>query len=132
MSLTLSAAEWLGLAGSLLGSLFALLFLMGRVLLRQVEQRLDARFVILDQQRQDGQRAWKTTFDEHLRREEREFETTRDMQNTLHSLAYDLATNYVRRDELRDQLAELRATSRLLDEKMDRVLLAVGGIHGTH
>lgn len=48
MSLTLSAWEWLSLLGGSGVALVTLLFTLGRVLLHQVERRLDSRFGQLD------------------------------------------------------------------------------------
>lgn len=128
MTLSMTAAEWLGVLGACLFALMMLLFTAGRLLVGQIEKRLDSRFATLDEQRKDGQSAWMDLFNEHTRHNEREFEST---QASLVALTSELSRNYVRREELQDHLRDLRTRSQLLDEKLDRVLLAIGGIHGS-
>lgn len=128
MTLSMTAAEWLGVLGACLFTLMMLLFTAGRLLVGQIEKRLDSRFATLDEQRKDGQSAWMDLFNEHTRHDEREFES---IQASLVALTSELSRNYVRREELQDHLRDLRTRSQLLDEKLDRVLLAIGGIHGS-
>lgn len=128
MTLSMTAAEWLGVLGACLFALMMLLFTAGRLLVGQIEKRLDSRFATLDEQRKDCQSAWMDLFNEHTRHNEREFEST---QASLVALTSELSRNYVRREELQDHLRDLRTRSQLLDEKLDRVLLAIGGIHGS-
>ena len=99
MSLTLSAAEWLGLLGGSLSALFGLLFLMGRVLLGQVEQRLDARFAALEAHRQQASGQWRDNFSalDH---------TVRSNEQRLTQLLIDLPLQYQRReDSIRQEVA---------------------------
>lgn len=128
MTLSMTAAEWLGVLGACLFALMMLLFTAGRLLVGQIEKRLDSRFATLDEQRKDSQSAWMDLFNEHTRHNEREFES---IQASLVALTSELSRNYVRREELQDHLRDLRTRSQLLDEKLDRVLLAIGGIHGS-
>lgn len=128
MTLSMTAAEWLGVLGACLFALMMLLFTAGRLLVGQIEKRLDSRFATLDEQRKDGQSAWMNLFNEHTRHDEREFES---IQASLVAITSELSRNYVRREELQDHLRDLRTRSQLLDEKLDRVLLAIGGIHGS-
>ena len=128
MTLSMTAAEWLGVLGACLFALMMSLFTAGRLLVGQIEKRLDSRFATLDEQRKDGQSAWTDLFNEHTRHDEREFES---IQASLVALTSELSRNYVRREELQDHLRDLRTRSQLLDEKLDRVLLAIGGIHGS-
>lgn len=128
MTLSMTAAEWLGVLGACLFALMMSLFTAGRLLVGQIEKRLDSRFATLDEQRKDGQSAWMDLFNEHTRHDEREFES---IQASLVALTSELSRNYVRREELQDHLRDLRTRSQLLDEKLDRVLLAIGGIHGS-
>lgn len=128
MTLSMTAAEWLGVLGACLFALMMLLITAGRLLVGQIEKRLDSRFATLDEQRKDGQSAWMDLFNEHTRHDEREFES---IQASLVALTSELSRNYVRREELQDHLRDLRTRSQLLDEKLDRVLLAIGGIHGS-
>lgn len=128
MTLSMTAAEWLGVLGTCLFALMMSLFTAGRLLVGQIEKRLDSRFATLDEQRKDGQSAWMDLFNEHTRHDEREFES---IQASLVALTSELSRNYVRREELQDHLRDLRTRSQLLDEKLDRVLLAIGGIHGS-
>jgi len=128
MTLSMTAAEWLGMLGACLFALMMLLFTAGRLLVGQIEKRLDSRFATLDEQRKDGQSAWMDLFNEHTRHDEREFES---IQASLVAITSELSRNYVRREELQDHLRDLRTRSQLLDEKLDRVLLAIGGIHGS-
>ncbi len=128
MTLSMTAAEWLGVLGACLFALMMLLFTAGRLLVGQIEKRLDSRFATLDEQRKDGQSAWMDLFNEHTRHDEREFES---IQASVVAITSELSRNYVRREELQDHLRDLRTRSQLLDEKLDRVLLAIGGIHGS-
>lgn len=128
MTLSMTAAEWLGVLGACLFALMMSLFTAGRLLVGQIEKRLDSRFATLDEQRKDGQSAWMDLFNEHTRHDEREFES---IQTSLVAITSELSRNYVRREELQDHLRDLRTRSQLLDEKLDRVLLAIGGIHGS-
>lgn len=128
MTLSMTAAEWLGVLGACLFALMMSLFTAGRLLVGQIEKRLDSRFATLDEQRKDGQSAWMDLFNEHTRHDEREFES---IQASLVAITSELSRNYVRREELQDHLRDLRTRSQLLDEKLDRVLLAIGGIHGS-
>ena len=47
---------------SALGALLAALFAMGRILLNQVEKRLDERFGAMERIRQESSDAWRTSF----------------------------------------------------------------------
>ncbi|CDI04070.1 hypothetical protein BN873_810005 [Candidatus Competibacter denitrificans Run_A_D11] len=122
MTVTLDAMQLLSLLGGLLGGLFA----VGRFLLSQFERRLDQRFASLDAARLDGQRVWVDTFNAHVNNEQREFEIVRNLQHEFLSLRADLAAHYIRRDELRDQLAQLRTHVQTVDEKIDRLILMRG------
>ena len=128
MTLSMTTHEWLGAIGAILFALLTLLITAGRLLVGQIEKRLDSRFAMLDEQRRSGQSAWMDLFNEHSRHDEREFES---VQASLAALTSELSRNYVRREELQDYLRDLRTRSQLLDEKLDRVLLAIGGIHGS-
>lgn len=128
MTLSMTTYEWLGVIGAVLFALLMLLITAGRLLVGQIEKRLDSRFAMLDEQRRSGQSAWMDLFNEHIRHDEREFES---VQASLAALTSELSRNYVRREELQDYLRDLRTRSQLLDEKLDRVLLAIGGIHGS-
>lgn len=99
MSLTLSAAEWLSLIGGGLALLFVLLFGMGRLLLAQVEQRLDTRFAALEAHRQQASSQWRDSFGalDH---------TVRSNEQRLTQLLIDLPLQYQRReDSIRQEVA---------------------------
>ena len=101
MNLTLTPWEWLSLIGSGLGALFALLFLMGRVLIAQVEQRLDLRFATLEQRREQTDQQGREAFialDSAVRAHEQR----------LTQLLIDLPLHYQRRDDgIRQEVAIL-------------------------
>lgn len=122
MAVPIDNWQLLSLTGALISGLFAILFALGRMLLGQFERRLDQRFAALDAARIDGQRAWIDTFNAHVSNEQREFEAMRTLQHEFLSFRADLASNYVRRDELRDQLVRLETRFQLLDEKIDRLI----------
>lgn len=128
MTLTMTTAEWLLVLGGFLSALGVLLASMGRMLLNQFQGRLDAKFVALDEQRKLGQQTWVEMFNENGRRHEREMDLVR---TDITTLSMELTRNYVRREELQDKLADLRARTQLMDEKLDRVLLAIGGKRDT-
>ncbi|HRY14868.1 MAG TPA: hypothetical protein P5330_03210 [Candidatus Competibacteraceae bacterium] len=99
MSLTLSAWEWLSLLGGSGVALVTLLFTLGRLLLAQVERRLDSRFALLEQTRQAASAQWGDRFGQ--------LDTVvRANEHRLTQLLIDLPLQYQRReDSIRQEVA---------------------------
>ena len=107
---------------SLLGALLSLLFGLVRLLLVQFERRLDERFAALDRARAESQQAWSENFVQHVRVEQREFDTLRNLDHSFAEFRASLPMLYVRRDELRDYLVRLDIRFDSLNEKLSRLL----------
>ena len=107
---------------SLLGVLLGALATIGRLLLSQVEKRLDARFAEMDRARSEGQHLWRETFATHVQTETREFETLRNLDREFMRFRADLPTLYIRRDELRDYLTRLDMRFETINDKLNRLL----------
>lgn len=116
----MSVADWLLVLGSFLGFFLALLIGICAALLIQFERRLDTRFMALDEQRKQGQEAWKDVFQEHVRNDERELG---EISANITALSADLGRHYVRREELRDR--RVGGGYGDLDEKIDLILQSV-------
>lgn len=116
MTVTMTVAEWLWVIGSCVVALAALLISVGRLLISQIDKRLDARFEALDKQREDGQAAWQALFAEHIRHDEREFGA---INSTLSALSANLSEHYVRKDEVQG------IVGKDLEDKFDKIINAI-------
>lgn len=116
MTVTMTAAEWLWAIGSCLFAISVLLVGVGRLLIAQIDKRLDARFDALEAQRRDGQEAWQALFAEHIRHDERELLA---VNATLSALSTSLSERYVRKDEVRG------IVGKDLEDKFDKIINAI-------
>jgi len=92
MTLSMTAAEWLGVLGTCLFALVMLLITMGRLLLAQIDKRLDTRFTAAEEARKHASEQWQTNF---VALENRHAETDRRLMQLL----IDLPNQYERRDD---------------------------------
>ncbi len=116
MTVTMTAAEWIGVISSFLFAIAVLLVSVGRLLIAQIDKRLDARFDALEAQRRDRQEAWQALFAEHIRHDERELGA---VNATLSALSANLSGHYVRKDEVRG------IVGKDLEDKFDRIISAI-------
>lgn len=116
MTVTMTVAEWLWVIGSCLVAIAILFSGIGRLLIGQIDKRLDARFSALDKQREDGQAAWQALFAEHIRHDERELGA---INSTLSALSTSLSESYVRKDEVRG------IVGKDLEDKFDKIINAI-------
>lgn len=116
MTVTMTVAEWLWVIGSCLSAIAILLISVGRLLVSQIDKRLDARFEALEKQREDGQAAWNALFAEHIRHDERELGA---INSTLSALSTNLSERYVRKDEVRG------IVGKDMEEKFDKIINAI-------
>lgn len=99
MSLTLSAWEWLSLAGVVGLALVTLLLGAGRLLLGQFERRLDLRFGALEASHQQAAEQWRANFSSLD-------DAVRSHEHRLTQLLIDLPLQYQRReDAIRQEVA---------------------------
>lgn len=97
--MNLSTWEWLSLIGGLLGVLIPVLIAMGRLLLQQMERRLDLRFSVMEVNREQSSAQWRDKF--------MSIDTTvRTNEQRLTQLLIDLPLHYQRReDAIRQEVA---------------------------
>lgn len=121
MTVTMTVAEWLWVIGSCVFAMAVLLISVGRLLIAQIDKRLDARFSALEEQRRDGQTAWQALFAEHIRHDERELGA---INSTLSALSANLSGHYVRKDEVRGIVGDD------MEEKFDLIIKAINETKG--
>ena len=97
--MNLTTGEWLSLIGSLVGVLIPLLLGLGKMLLVQMEKRLDLRFAVQESHRNAASQQWRDSFaslDALVRTNEQR----------LTQLLVDLPLQYQRReDSIRQEVA---------------------------
>lgn len=109
MTLSMTAAEWLGVLGSCLCALMMSLFAMGRLLLSQVQKRLDERFSTMEESRAHAAEQWRNSFAalEH---------NAAATERRLTQLLIDLPLHYQRReDAIRQEVAIIHRLDALSD-----------------
>ena len=84
---------------TLLLAFLSFLFAAGRLLLSQIDRRLDDRFEAIEKAREDGQASWRQTFTQHLDEERRETELMRNIEREFLRFQADLPLQYVRRED---------------------------------
>lgn len=83
----------------LLLAFFTAVFAGGRMLLSQVEKRLDERFAVQQEGRESTQKHWDAQFDSLKRSAAEENKQWQQVERDLMALKADLPLNYVRRDD---------------------------------
>ena len=84
---------------TLLLAFLSFLFAAGRLLLSQIDRRLDDRFEAIEKAREDGQASWRQTFTQHLNEERRETELMRNIEREFLRFQAELPLQYVRRED---------------------------------
>ncbi|MHB1333405.1 MAG: hypothetical protein ACYCY1_12475 [Sulfuriferula sp.] len=102
----------------LLIAFFSAVFAGGKVLLNQVEKRLDTRFAAQEESRKEAQRHWDREFAEIDRAAREEANQWRRVERELLSLKADMPLQYVRREDyIRNQT--------VIEAKLDAVALRI-------
>jgi hypothetical protein len=91
--------ELLTFLAGLLISFFGAVFMGGRLLLIQVEKRLDERFSAQQEARSAAQKHWDSRFAGLERAAAAEAEQWRQVEREVMTLKADLPLNYVRRED---------------------------------
>lgn len=89
---------------TLLLAFFGCIAGFGKLLLTQIDRRLDERFAAQESAREQGQQAWRRIFDEHLETDRRETEVLHALEKDFLRFQGNLPLHYVRReDHIRNQ-----------------------------
>lgn len=84
---------------TLLLAFLGFLFAAGRLLLSQIDRRLNDRFEAIEKAREEGQSSWRQTFAQHIDEERRETELMRNIEREFLRFQADLPVLYVRRED---------------------------------
>ena len=84
---------------TLLLAFLGFLFAAGRLLLSQIDRRLNDRFETIEKAREEGQATWRQTFTQHLEEERRETDLMRNIEREFLRFQADLPLQYVRRED---------------------------------
>lgn len=84
---------------TLLLSFLGFLFAAGRLLLSQIDRRLNERFETIEKAREEGQATWRATFTQHLDEERRETDLLRNIEREFLRFQAELPLQYVRRED---------------------------------
>lgn len=108
-TLILTVAEWLTVIGGCLAALMTLLLVTGKLLLSQVERRLDTKFAAMEESRSHAAEQWRNSFSglEH---------NAAATERRLTQLLIDLPLHYQRReDAIRQEVAIIHRLDALSD-----------------
>lgn len=84
---------------TLLLSFLGFLFAAGKLLLSQIDRRLNERFETIEKAREEGQATWRATFTQHLDEERRETDLLRNIEREFLRFQAELPLQYVRRED---------------------------------
>ena len=84
---------------TLLLSFLGFLFAAGKLLLTQIDRRLNERFETIEKAREEGQATWRATFTQHLDEERRETDLLRNIEREFLRFQAELPLQYVRRED---------------------------------
>ncbi len=84
---------------TLLLSFLGFLFAAGKLLLSQIDRRLNERFETIEKAREEGQSTWRQTFAQHLDEERRETDLLRNIEREFLHFQAELPLQYVRRED---------------------------------
>ena len=84
---------------TLLLSFLGFLFAAGKLLLSQIDRRLNERFETIEKAREEGQATWRATFTQHLDEERRETDLMRNIEREFLRFQAELPLQYVRRED---------------------------------
>jgi len=94
----------------------------GRLLLAQIDKRLDLRFELLESARQAGAKHWDERFGSILSQQKEDTESVRRLERDLMGLRAELPERYVRREDyIRGQT--------VIEAKLDSLALRMENIH---
>ena len=112
---------------TLLLAFLGFLFAAGRLLLSQIDGRLDDRFAAIEKAREEGQEDWRRTFAQHIEEERRETELISNIEREFLRFQAALPLQYVRREDY------VRGQS-VIEAKLDALYseLKVVQIKGVH
>lgn len=71
----------------------------GKLLLSQIDRRLNERFATIEKAREEGQATWRQTFTQHLDEERRETDLLRNIEREFLRFQAELPLQYVRRED---------------------------------
>ena len=84
---------------TLLLAFLGFLFAAGRLLLSQIDRRLNDRFETIEKAREEGQATWRQTFTHHLEEERRETDLMRSIEREFLRFQAELPLQYVHRED---------------------------------
>ena len=84
---------------TLLLAFLGFLFAAGKLLLTQIDRRLNERFETIEKAREEGQATWRATFTQHLDEERRETDLLRNIEREFLRFQAELPLQYVRRED---------------------------------
>ena len=84
---------------TLLLSFLGFLFAAGKLLLSQIDRRLNERFETIEKAREEDQATWRQTFAQHLDEERRETDLLRNIEREFLRFQAELPLQYVRRED---------------------------------
>ena len=84
---------------TLLLSFLGFLGAAGKLLLSQIDRRLNERFQTIEKAREEGQATWRATFTQHLDEERRETDLLRNIEREFLRFQAELPLQYVRRED---------------------------------
>ncbi len=84
---------------TLLLSFLGFLFAAGKLLLSQIDRRLNERFETIEKAREEGQATWRATFTQHIDEERRETDLLRNIEREFLRFQAELPLQYVRRED---------------------------------
>ena len=84
---------------TLLLSFLGFLGAAGKLLLSQIDRRLNERFQTIEKAREEGQATWRATFTQHLDEERHETDLLRNIEREFLRFQAELPLQYVRRED---------------------------------
>ena len=84
---------------TLLLSFLGFLFAAGKLLLTQIDRRLNERFETIEKAREEGQATWRAAFTQHLDEGRRETDLLRNIEREFLRFQAELPLQYVRRED---------------------------------
>lgn len=106
----------------LLVSFFGFVGAVGKLLLSQIDKRLDERFAAQEEVRKGAQKIWQKAFDDHMALEQRETDALHQLEKDFLRFQGELPLHYVRREDyIRGQT--------VLEAKMDALYSKLELVH---
>lgn len=105
----------------LLVAFFGFVAGVGKLLLSQIDKRLDERFTAQEEVRKGAQKVWQKAFDDHMAAERRETEALHQLEKDFLRFQGDLPLHYIRREDyIRNQT--------IIEAKLDGLALKLENI----